>query len=166
MSEVFKPINGYESEYSISNYGQVKRFYLNGKTKILKSKSIKGYNQITLCKNNIKKYYLVHRLVAEHFIENPLNKPQIDHIDMNKNNNKFDNLRWVTCKENKVNQKSKSNCGKKYISILKSNKKKKYHLRIKGLISKLFYSLEEALLERAYLIDTHNILFKEIYDTS
>ena len=63
----------------------------------------KGYRTIGLWKNGFCKNICVHRLVAQAFIPNPENKPQIDHIDGNPLNNKVDNLRWVTAKENIAN---------------------------------------------------------------
>ena len=96
--EVWKDIQGYEGLYQISNTGKVKR-----NNKILKFSIAKGYEHICLYKNNKYKPFSVHRLVAEAFIPNPENKPQIDHIDGNPLNNKVDNLRWATAKENIAN---------------------------------------------------------------
>lgn len=60
----------------------------------------KGYEYIKLCYNNKTVHQAIHRLVAEAFIPNPDNKPEIDHIDTNTQNNRVENLRWCTRKEN------------------------------------------------------------------
>ena len=115
MQEVWKDIKGYEDIYQISNLGNViskereikykdGRVYKYPKLFITKSEKGNGYIFVTLWKNNKAKRFLIHRLVADHFIENPLNKPCVNHIDENKKNNRFDNLEWCTHKEN-------MNCG-------------------------------------------------------
>lgn len=105
MNEIWKDIKGYEGLYQVSNLGNVKSLCNNKtrKEKILKPKQRKGYLYVGLCKNGKVKQYLVHRLVAEHFIPNPNNLPQIDHINTNKTDNRVENLRWVTQKENSNN---------------------------------------------------------------
>jgi hypothetical protein len=62
-----------------------------------------GYFQVMLTKNGGQRPHYVHRLVAEAFIDNPNNLPEVDHIDANKLNNNVKNLRWVTPKENHDN---------------------------------------------------------------
>ncbi len=62
--------------------------------------SSKGYLRVTLYKDGSRKNFLIHRLIATHFIPNPENKPQVNHIDGNKINNNIDNLEWVTPSEN------------------------------------------------------------------
>ena len=109
-NEIWKDINGYEGLYQISNFGIVKSVdriskHSNGdltlKGKILKkNKNSKGYLYLSLCKNGKYRQYLIHRLVAEHFIPNPDNKPYIDHINTDRSDNRVENLRWVTHKEN------------------------------------------------------------------
>ena len=94
MEEIWKDKKGYEGHYQVSNWGRVKSIKF-GKEKILKLiKDKDGYLQVTLCKNNIKKVYKVHRLVAEAFIDNTDNLPQVNHKDENKLNNNVDNLEW------------------------------------------------------------------------
>ena len=99
--EFFLPVENYEN-YFISNFGNVK----NNKTnKIMKQCNHRqGYKKIGLTKNGNRKMFLIHRLVALAFLENPDNKPKVDHIDENKANNNVKNLRWATVQENQSNQ--------------------------------------------------------------
>lgn len=104
--EEWKSIKGYEGLYEISSYGRVKSLsykYKNGKVReeIIRVPSIThGYEFLKLNKNGESKNYKIHRLVAEAFVPNPENKPEVDHIDTNKRNNMVENLRWVTRQEN------------------------------------------------------------------
>ena len=98
--ELWKPVPDYEG-YHVSNFGRIKRIYKNGKLKILNPTLIrKGYPRVCLCKDNQKKTFLVHRLVAKTFIPNPENKPQVNHLDGCKLNNHVSNLEWATQSEN------------------------------------------------------------------
>lgn len=119
-NEIWKPIKGYEGYYEISNLGRVKsieRFVKQGKlnrhvSEKLKSESINpyGYPTVTLCKDRRSRSYPIHRLIAEAFIPNPENKPQVDHINTNRKDYSLSNLRWVTSKENSNNEKTLAHC--------------------------------------------------------
>lgn len=101
MQEEWRDIAGYEGLYQVSNYGRVK----NAKTgRIMKPKNNgRGYLCLSLHINGKRKFYNIHRLVANAFIPNIENKPEIDHIDCDQSNNRTDNLRWVTRLENMRN---------------------------------------------------------------
>ena len=107
MDDIWKDVVGYEGYYQVSNLGRVRSLDVeiinkNNFKSIHRGRMMKiynnpkGYSGLTLCKNQRKKFCLVHRLVADAFIPNPNNLPQINHIDENAHNNKADNLEWCT----------------------------------------------------------------------
>lgn len=105
MDEIWKDIEGYEGLYQVSNLGRVKalpKYCFNGsvdwlmKEHILKPLKIHSYTYVCLYKNKKYKRKAIHRLVALAFIPNPSNKPDIDHINAIKDDNRAVNLHWVT----------------------------------------------------------------------
>lgn len=100
MIEIFKDIEGYEGIYQVSNLGNVKSLRF-GKEKILKPvKDGKKYLCVILYKQGKHKQYKIHRLVAQAFIPNSQNLPQINHKDEDKTNNQVNNLEWCDCQYN------------------------------------------------------------------
>lgn len=106
--EIWKPAKGFEDLYAVSNYGRVASTQFHGKKSFsIMSQTTVPLNYKTVKLRNWEKGYVrsypVHRLVAETFLPNPENKPQVDHIDTNPANNKVSNLRWATHLENQRN---------------------------------------------------------------
>lgn len=103
--EIYKDIEGYEGKYQITTWGRV--YSVDSERFIKPCENEKGYLRIDLKDARGKrKHHKVHRLVANAFIPNYDNKPQVNHKDGNKANNSVTNLEWVTDKENKTHQKA------------------------------------------------------------
>lgn len=103
-NEIYKPVVGYEGLYEVSNIGNIKSLYLKGKRrdKILKPQANirDSYFQVVLHKDGIKRKYPIHRLVAKAFLPPIDDKPFVNHIDSNKQNNNVENLEWCNNQEN------------------------------------------------------------------
>lgn len=95
-----KDIKNYEGKYAITEDGQIWSYLSNQFLKPYKTRADENYLTVKLQ----GKAYQVHRLVAETFIPNPENKPTVDHIDRNPENNSVSNLRWATYKEQAINK--------------------------------------------------------------
>lgn len=156
MQEEWRDIKGFEGYYQVSNLGRVRsvdRVIINTGNKGENKKSHykgrilrqthrnKGYLGVILTKNSKQHSFSVHRLVAQTFIPNINNLPQINHKDENKENNSVDNLEWCDCKYNinygswrqKQSYSHKGKYSKKVVQLDKS-----------GRLIKIFDSITEA----------------------
>lgn len=100
--EIYLPVVGYEGSYEVSNLGNVKalRGHKRGERVLKTYLSRHGYLLVHPCTNGVSRGKRVHRLVAEAFIPNPDNLPQVNHINGIKTDNSVGNLEWVTASEN------------------------------------------------------------------
>ena len=134
-SETWKKIPGFEDLYEVSTYGNVRSIQFHGKKriKLLRKTKLRGYYSVKLRKwPDFERSVLVSRLVALTFIENPENKPFVDHIDGNKTNNNITNLRWVTPLENTNNPSTINNLRIPLIKYNKSEEKRKLNVILFG----------------------------------
>jgi len=111
MKEIFKPVVGFEGKYEVSNLGRVKSLKRSVTDSMGRIKSFDesfklptlastGYLIVSLRDKSKRKSDSIHRLVALAFIPNPENKPEVNHINGDKKDNRVDNLEWVTRSEN------------------------------------------------------------------
>lgn len=150
--EIWKNIKGYEGKYQISSYGRVKSlkgYHGEDRVYILKPHTSTNlsinYSYVTLWLNCKSKKLSVHRLVAEHFIPNPLNKPFINHIDNNPQNNNMSNLEWCTQKENiqhSLKQGRRTQNTQKAMILLATKRKQEAFNEAKNLLKDCFINLE------------------------
>lgn len=130
--EVWMPIKGYFN-YQISSFGRVKNMKRN---KILQcSIQTTGYSQVCLLgTDGEQRMLLVHRLVADAFLENPLNKQCVDHIDSDHLNNHIENLRFATHRENAMNRckRGASSSRFKGVNYHEPSKKWVVHITVTG----------------------------------
>lgn len=149
--EIWKDIKSYEGLYRVSNKGRISNF----KRILTPTDNGKGYLIIGLCKDGKRNNFYIHRLVAEAFIDNPENKPVVNHKDYNRANNNVNNLEWITQKDNinhsVVNMRHKkaithSNTGERYISYRAS--KNLYRVIINKKEYGAFKTLKEAITVR------------------
>lgn len=99
--ENWKDITNYEGLYMVSDLGNIKRIYKNGKTRIMIGGIQNGgYKYVSLTKDSVSKVKTIHRIVAIHFIENPFNKSDVNHKNSDRKDNRVLNLEWNTRSEN------------------------------------------------------------------
>lgn len=137
MLEIWKDIEGFEGHYQVSNFGRIKSLSRKSGNTIKKERILKprdhthGYSEVSLGKDMKFKNKFVHRLVAIAFIPNPDNKPQVNHINENKQDNRVENLEWVTAKYNinykNLTYKKWENRRKRYKVTNLMNKEVKYY---------------------------------------
>lgn len=152
----WRKIEGFEN-YSVSSAGKVRN---DETSKVLKGKkNTAGYLQVGIFQNGKRKYLLVHRLVALHFIPNPNYKICVDHTDGDPSNNKIENLRWATKRENGANSRMQINntsgvtgvCWNKHVSKWQV----RIHINGKNASLGYFSTIEEATEARRKAAQEH-----------
>jgi hypothetical protein len=155
--EIWKDIIGYEGLYKVSDFGNVKSLgneFLRKERLLKLSPQSKNYLTVVLQKDATRKMVLVHRLVAEHFIYNIESKPQINHINGNKHDNRVENLEWVSHREN-LDHAIKNNL------TLKGEKNRNSKLKDVDVIK--IHSLLQKGITTKELSETYNVSYSTIY---
>ena len=146
--EDWKPINGHP-DYYISSHGRVKSLKNNDEVILKQSKTRLGYVRVWLYNNGCRKEKHLHRLIALAFIPNPDNIPEIDHINRKKDDNRIENLRWVSRSNNCINVNARNKLNQKNIYLTKNNNYKVLIYRnYEKIIDSIYKTLEEAIKVR------------------
>ena len=157
--EIWKSINGY-ANYEVSCFGRVR----NATTeRILKpGLASSGYLSVCLSKNSKGKSHNIHKLVASEFLDNPLNKPCVDHVDGDKTNNNLDDLRLCSYSQNGGHRKKQANASSIFKGVDFHKKANKWRARIEidGRKKYLGLFLDEKEAAQAYN-EKAKELFKE-----
>jgi hypothetical protein len=142
--EIWKDIPELNGKYQCSNVGRIRRINKDircEKYKYLKLQTNKkGYTIVNPTRNYRKS---VHRIVAELFIENPYNKPFVNHKDLDKKNNNIYNLEWVTASENSLHAQENNKLGRMHI-LVKDSKTNIVYNSVKEASEKLLYPYKYA----------------------
>lgn len=141
MLATLKDMNGFEGKYKISEEGEI--YSIRGDKEIprkLWANPVTGYLEIVLRKDNKDHVKLVHRLVAENFVDNPQRLPHVEHIDGDKKNNHVSNIRWVKHRGNKGNKSKlqrvrRCDTGEEFRGLISASKS------VKGTQPGLLYAL-------------------------
>jgi hypothetical protein len=150
--EIWKKLSFLEKgeNYSVSNFGEV----INDATGLILKHAInkKGYHYISLCQNGKVKWYYIHRIIAQAFLENPRNLKTVDHIDRNPLNNTLENLRWASRSNQNVNRSKRKNTSSKYVGVSWDKARAKWlaQINIEGKSKNLGCFDDEEDAARAY----------------
>lgn len=150
MEEIWKPIKETDGIYEISNYGNIRSIDRYVKTcgnglRLAAGKAYKpikctnGYLELQAYIKGKRKIFMVHRLVAQYFIPNPNNYPEVNHKDENPQNNHADNLEWCTPKYNCNYGTRNQRCMEKVI------KKPVRQLSLNGEVVEVFPAIKDAM---------------------
>ena len=151
-NELWKEIENYDN-YMVSNFGNVK----NVKTgRILKPVLSQGYLQVMLCVNSIKTVLKIHKLVADAFLPDAENDEQtiIDHINRQRADNHYLNLRWVSSKQNSQNSTKRQNTSSYYKGVCFNKKANKWQAQIVINAKKKYLGLFDTQKEGAIAYNT------------
>lgn len=150
--EIWKDIPNYEGRYQASTTGKIRSIEFHGKKKIHELKSCNngtGYLVVILSKNNNKKMWLVHRLVALTFLDKPQECDFVNHKDENKHNNSVDNLEWCTKSYNAI-----------YYLNYDENRKKEYAKRL-GKTSPMIQHIPKKHFQKVIQSTKDGVIVKE-----
>lgn len=156
MEEIWKDVPGYRGEYQASNLGKIRSVKKDRKIKILSDrKHPNGYFYTMVCMDGVCQTKKAHRLVALTFIPNPENKPQVNHKNGVKTDNRVENIEWCTRSENglhahRTGLSPKPTGTKGMVGVLCSNSKQIAQMDLKGTLINVFGSAMEVERELGF----------------